>query len=600
MFMINLRALKAWSRPWAAVLAAMLPCAGSPADNPSLLLMLKQDVGLTESRPLDPALLARLEQQAGFKLKWVGATRTNARVLTLPAGLNKGSAREVASRLATLNEVLWAEVDAPVTPAPARVARKTAWRAISAAAMAEAATIEEMVIKLRDANSRRPSKEVIDQLARAANAPLQLGWRAGGGGWRFLLPGPVTPDQAATMEAALESLPFVMYADPVRNRNVQGWVTPNDPDFPEQWYLQNVSQYPGSANVQAAWELTQGSPDVTVAVLDTGILFRPTHPDLAGRLTYLDPAGRSIAGWDMISRVWQARDGNRRDPRPTDQGDWVGSVLQSAHRKICEETGGSSWHGSHVAGIIGAASNNSIGVSGIDWHARVLPVRVMGACGGDLVDIVDGLYWALGDPWVRGTRVNAYPARIINLSLGSEDECSNIEQESIDYALSRNAVVVVAAGNEGVDSTQWAPGNCRGVITVSAVDKLGDLAVYSNHGGNISVAAPGGNTGALGNGTDTGMLSTANGSAKRPLAMAMNYRNYQGTSMSAPVVSGVIALMLAMDTQQRLTPQRIRTLLENTSRPFPAGSRCSGDLAGQCGAGIVDAYQAVKAVLDTP
>jgi len=600
MFNIKCLAFSAWSQSMLAALALWAPMAGFPAETPTLLLMLKQDVGLTQSRPLDPALQARLEQRLGFKLKWVGNTRTHAQVLNLPDGLDRVTARATAGRLATLNEVLWAEIATPPSLPAGQVSATTTGREISLAGGAGPAEIAEFVIKLRDPGSRPPSKEVMAMLAQAAGVPLQLEWRTAGGGWLFLLPDPVTVNRAATVEMALESLPFVMYADPVRKRNAQALVRPNDPDFQQQWYLHSVSEYPGSANVQAAWELTQGSPKVTVAVLDTGILFRPTHPDLGDRLTYLDPAGRRIAGWDMISRVWQARDGNRRDPRPTDQGDWVGSVLINAHRKICEETNSSTWHGSHVAGIIGATTNNSTGVSGIDWHARLLPVRVMGACGGDLVDIVDGVYWALGDPWVRGTRVNPYPARIINMSLGGEGECSDIEQESIDYALSRNAVVVVAAGNDNVDSAQWAPGNCRGVISVSAVDKLGNLASYSNYGRNISVAAPGGNTGSLGGGTDTGMLSTANVSAKKPLPIMMNYLSYQGTSMSAPVVAGVIALMLAMDTRQQLTPQRIKTLLENTSRPFPMGGRCNGDLAGLCGAGIVDAYQAVKAVMEAP
>ena len=600
MFNIKCLAFSAWRQAMLAALALMAPMAGFPAESPMLLLMLKQDVGLTESRSLEPAQLARLENRVGFKLQSVGNTRTHARKFGLPAGLGIGAVREAADRLATLEEVLWAEADEPVSSPPIQISGRTIGRAISSAGMAESAQIEEIVIKLRDAGRQRPAKEVIDQLSRAAGIPLHLEWRTAGGGWLFRLPALVTVNQASTIENALESLPFVMYADPVRARNAQAFVTPNDPDFQQQWYLQSVSEYPGSANVQAAWELTQGSPKVTVAVLDTGILFRPTHPDLGGRLTYLDPANRRIAGWDMISRVWQARDGNRRDPRPTDQGDWVGSVLKNAHRKICKETNSSTWHGSHVAGIIGATTNNSTGVSGIDWNARLLPVRVMGACGGDVVDIVDGVYWALGDPWVSGTRVNPYPAQIINMSLGGEGECSNMEQESIDYALSRNAVVVVAAGNDNVDSAQWSPGNCRGVISVSAVDKLGNLATYSNYGANVSVAAPGGNTGSLGGGTDIGILSTANVSAKKPLPIMMNYLSYQGTSMSAPVVSGLIALMLAMDTRQQLTPQRIKTLLEITSRPFPTGGRCNGDLAGLCGAGIVDAYQAVKAVMETP
>ena len=590
----------AWGLGMAAASALAWPAAGLAEENAQLLLMLKQDVGQTASRPLDPALQARLERQVGLKLTWAGTTRTHAQVLTLPAGLDRIAAREAAARLAAMNEVLWSELDTPRSQAPGKASATTPGHEVSSTADANANNIEEIVVKLRDTGAQPPSTDLMALLSRTAGVPLQLEWQTAVGGWLFRLANPVTVSQAATMERALESLSRVMYADPVRGRSAKSLVTTNDPDFPQQWFLQSVSEYPGSANVQAAWELTQGSPEVTVAVLDTGILFRPTHPDLADRLSYLDSAGRRIAGWDMISRVWQARDGNRRDAKPKDQGDWVGTVLTRSHRKICEETTNSTWHGSHVAGIIGAATNNSIGVSGIDWRARLLPVRVLGACGGDVVDIVDGLYWAVGGVGVRGARGNPYPAQVINMSLGGAGECSNMEQESIDYALSRKVVVVVAAGNDSNDAALSSPGNCRGVLTVTAVDKFGNLAPYSNYGAIVGLAAPGGNVGILGNGTDLGLLSPVNGSPKKPLPFMMTYRSYQGTSMSEPVVSGVISLMLAMDTNQQLTPQRIRSILQSTSRTFPAGSRCNAELAGQCGAGIVDAYQAVKAVMDGP
>jgi serine protease len=296
-----------------------------------------------------------------------------------------------------------------------------------------------------------------------------------------------------------------------------------------------------------------------------------------------------------VRRVALARDGDARDRNPKDEGDWVTAEMLK-NREACKDdkVQDSSWHGSHVAGTIAAATNNGIGVSGIDWYARLLPVRIMGACGSTGDDEYDGIYWAVGGKNVPGTEPNRYPAHVLNMSIGGESECADAEQAAIDYALAKNAVVVVAAGNDSKNAASSSPANCKGVITVAALDKNGDLAWYSNYGSVVAIAAPGGDTS---NVKADGILSTVNGSDRRPDPDRMAYENQQGTSMATPVVSGVISLMLAADSERKLTPQSIKSILQQTARPFPAGTKCaSKKYKDLCGAGIVDAREAVNAV----
>jgi serine protease len=233
-----------------------------------------------------------------------------------------------------------------------------------------------------------------------------------------------------------------------------------------------------------------------------------------------------------------------------------------------------------VAGTIAAKTNNGLGVAGVAYNARVVPVRVLGKCGGYTSDIADAIIWASGGT-VSGVPANANVAKVINMSLGGGGACGTTTQNAINSARSRGTVVVVAAGNENQNASNSNPANCAGVVTVAATNRNGARAPYSNYGAVVDVAAPGGDANGY-------ILSTLNAGTQAP--GADNYANYQGTSMATPHVAGVAALMLARNSA--LTPDEIEAKLKSTARPFPG--TCS-----QCGAGIVDAGAAVAAATTT-
>ena len=147
--------------------------------------------------------------------------------------------------------------------------------------------------------------------------------------------------------------------------------------------------------------------------------------------------------------------------------------------------------GPYVSGIIAGDINNGVGIAGIDLFARLVPVRVLGECGGTDDDVFEGMLWASGVQ-IDGVPPNPYPASVINMSLGGFGTCPNAVQDAIDDALAQGAVVVVAAGNESSDTSDYAPSGCSGVITVAATNRLGDLAFYSNFGRRVDISAPGG------------------------------------------------------------------------------------------------------------
>ena len=356
----------------------------------------------------------------------------------------------------------------------------------------------------------------------------------------------------------MASDPTVDYAEP--DRILQPLATPNDTQYGQQWHYYEAT---GGLNLPPAWDKSTGS-GVTVAVIDTG--YRP-HADLAAN---------TVAGYDFIGDTAVSNDGDGRDSNPQDPGDAVaagecgaGSSAQS-----------SSWHGTHVAGTVAAITNNGSGVAGVAYNARVQPVRVLGKCGGYTSDIADGIVWASGGT-VAGIPANATPSRVINMSLGGSGSCDATSQNAINSARSRGTVVVVAAGNSNANAANFSPASCTGVITVAATDRTGAKAYYSNFGANVAVAAPGGDMRAS---AANGILSTLNNGANAP--GSDTYAYYQGTSMAAPHVAAVVALMLAKNST--LTPDQVATALKGSTRPFPG--TCS-----QCGTGIVDASAAVDA-----
>ena len=367
-----------------------------------------------------------------------------------------------------------------------------------------------------------------------------------------------TVEQLARDIAAAD--PNVEYAEP--DRILQAQFTPNDTQYGQQWHYFEAT---GGLNLPAAWDKSTGT-GVVVAVIDTG--YRP-HADLAANI---------LPGYDFIIDTAVSNDGNGRDNNPQDPGDAVVAGECGTGSPAQDES--SSWHGTHVAGTIAAVTNNGSGVAGVAYNAKVVPVRVLGKCGGYTSDIADGIVWASGGT-VASVPANANPARVINMSLGGSGACDTTSQNAITSARSRGTVVVVAAGNSNANAANFSPASCSGVITVAATNRSGGRAYYSNFGSIVAVAAPGGD---VRTSSANGILSTLNAGTTAP--GADSYAYYQGTSMATPHVAGVVALMLAKNPA--LTPDEVATRLKASTRAFPA--TCS-----QCGTGIVDASAAVDA-----
>ncbi|MGC0206841.1 S8 family peptidase [Streptomyces levis] len=370
-----------------------------------------------------------------------------------------------------------------------------------------------------------------------------------------------TRASVADVVAAYEADPQVAYVVPDR-LNKPTAVTPNDTEYTKQW---DLFESTAGMNVPAAWDTTTGS-GVTVAVIDTGYV---AHSDLAANI---------VGGYDFISDTAVSVDGNGRDSNPADPGDWYNAGECGAG--VPAST--SSWHGTHVAGTIAAATHNGKGIAGIAYGAKISPVRVLGKCGGYDSDIIDAITWASGGT-VSGVPANANVAKVINMSLGGGGACSTATQSAINGAVNRGTSVVVAAGNENTNASGSSPANCANVITVAATNRAGSRASYSNYGTVVDIAAPGGETRTT---TANGILSTLNSGTKTP--SSENYAYYQGTSMATPHVAGLAALMKS--AVPALTPAQIESAIKANARPLP------GTCSGGCGAGLADAAKTVQAV----
>ncbi len=420
---------------------------------------------------------------------------------------------------------------------------------------------DRVIVKYKDAaQTSVPSQAALNNVRIAGNRQgIQMNHlrRTGLGADVLKLTKRLTLEQARKLANDLKSGDAnVEYAEP--DRVLTALMTPTDSLYGKQWDYFDPT---GGVNLPAAWDKSTGA-GVVVAVLDTGV--RP-HADLAANL---------LPGYDFIMDTLVSNDGNGRDADASDPGDATTAGLCYSNSPASN----SSWHGTHVSGTIAALTNNGSGVAGVAFGAKVLPVRVLGRCGGYTSDIADAIIWASGGA-VTGIPANATPARVINMSLGGAGTCDLTSQNAINYARSRGAVVVVAAGNSNADASQFSPASCAGVIAVAATGKGGGKASYSNYGALVTIAAPGGDG-------SYGILSTLNSGTTSP--GADNFVAYVGTSMATPHVSGVVALMLSKNPT--LTPDDVLSSLKSSARAFPA-------VCSQCGAGIVDASAAVDAAM---
>jgi serine protease len=344
---------------------------------------------------------------------------------------------------------------------------------------------------------------------------------------------------------------------------------PNDPlTTSYQWHLYNSI---GGIYAPAAWDKSTGK-GVVVAVLDTGVT---DHPDLAPNL---------LQGYDFITDPFVSRRPDEtRVAGAHDYGDWNDDWMQCPVHD-------SSFHGTHTAGTVAEATNNGIGLAGVAHGAKVLPVRVLGRCGGYMSDIADAITWASGGA-VPGVPNNTTPAEVINMSLGGEFACDEVLQGAIDGAVARGTTVVVSAGNWNTDSAQFSPASCNNVVNVGASRVGGGKAGYSNWGTVVDLSAPGGggNSDVYPNGY---VWQTLNDSATSPEEGSPVYGGMAGTSMAAPHVAAVAALVQSI-APTPLTPKQMEKMLKATARPFPIAM----DPETPMGAGLLNAKAALASVL---
>ncbi len=419
---------------------------------------------------------------------------------------------------------------------------------------------------------REQGPEQDKQISTASTAPKRAAlWQVGAE--RQALDSSATPTQLladaeplpaalqarlATLRAAkdLRGQAHIASAEP--NYRVQALAEPNDPLFGAQWHYANI-------NLPQAWERANGEETI-VAVVDSGVLL--DHEDLQNQVR-----GN---GYDFVANRDLALDGDGIDPNPTDPGD-------RAH------TNRSSFHGTHVAGTIAAATNNRLGVAGVAPQAELMAIRVLGRDGGGtLYDVLQGIRYAAGldnDAGVLPDRA----ADIINLSLGSPS-ASQTEAALYAQLFEQGIIVVAAAGNNGNNQPSY-PAAYEGVISVSAVAADSRLAGYSNFGDSIDVAAPGGDltVDRDGDGNVDGVLSTLgddSSAAIRPV-----YAFLSGTSMAAPHVAGVAALMHSLAPD--LDAGRFMQLLANGRLTEDLGQPGRDDRFGY---GLIDANRATQAV----
>jgi serine protease len=440
---------------------------------------------------------------------------------------------------------------------------------------------------------------------------------------------------STALAAAVANDADVEWVEVDRRRFIQA-APVNDPLYPDelgtvaapngpasgQWYLRApTATVKASINVEPAWIITKGSTSVVIGDIDTGIT---SHPDLKSKL---------LTGYDFIGDVPTANDGNGRDSDPSDPGDYVTAAENSNKNGSffgCNDNGtgaavaeNSSWHGTQTAGILGAATNNAAGMAGTAYNVPVIPARALGKCGGYDSDIIAAAQW-LGGIAVSGVPANAHPVRVINMSLGSQDSCTNGYRDALTALRNKGVVVVAAAGNdEGL--AVGTPANCKPyatdadqtpvVIAVAGLRHAGTKVGFSDIGPEVTIAAPGGNCVNTSGACLYPILTTSNtgttGPGSATYSDGMSHPSL-GTSFATPLVTGTVALMLSANPS--LSNADVVRILKATARPFPTTSDtgtvpvCTAPVSGgaaqdecicttgTCGAGMLDAGAAVNQV----
>lgn len=503
--------------------------------------------------------------------------------------------------------------------------------------------VGQLMVKLRQPTAtervQRLGAARISALSKSAGVDLESVRPMSGDATVMRLPASMPLSQAQAVIDRLRADPNVEWAEPdlpVRRLQTQ---VPVDQGFATlQWNLFGPTQIfqsaistggtkdftaAGGANLPTAWARSVGTAAITVAVIDTGIV--TSHRDLNGRL---------LPGYDFISgnslsflgvpANFVANDGDGRDADASDPGDWVTSAEEAQFPNACgNSASSSSWHGTHMAGIIAAQWGSDVSVAtgqlragtrtaGIAPGVRILPIRALGKCGGTQSDVIDGMRWAAGIA-VTGVPNNANPAKVLNLSLGgSSGVCGMAYQTAVNDVIARGVVVVAASGNESALGV-LQPANCQNVIGVTAHVINGDNADYSNVGPEVAVSAPGGglpsllaqtnpplassdnafliwSTGLFGATTPTSTVSASDGRSGDALL------GLTGTSPATPHVAAAAALLLSIDPA--LTVAQVRGLITGNARLHPTGGYCLTQQGlGNCGAGLLDVGRAVSALL---
>lgn len=472
---------------------------------------------------------------------------------------------------------------------------------------AEPGATSRLIIKLRQ-KTPQSGPDRARRLAERSGLPLRGARDLGNGMVGLALRTTLAGGDLDDTLAALRADPDIEFAEVDQRRYARA--VPSDPLYDSQWYLQGVETATAATNFTAAWDTTTGDDDTVIAVLDTGIRFE--HPDLAGRV---------LPGYDFVSgesatSFATANDGDDWDPDASDPGDWVTDIESLSGPLAGCDVDNSSWHGTRVAAMVSAATDNGVGVAGGTWSGSVLPVRVLGKCGGYDSDIVAGMRWAAGLP-VAGVPVNLNPAKILNLSLGGPGSCASVYRNALTELTAAGVLVVISAGNLG--GPVESPANCAGALAVGGLRHVGTKVGYSSFGAQVGISAPAGNCPDVGTTLCSYKLITADNTGPT-IPASSSYTDEPncnfpepfftcniGTSFSAPIVSAIAGLMYAVN--DGLTTAEFIARIKSGARSFPAEvglPTCpsTDGATGQCncttstcGAGIADAPGAVAEAL---